>query len=543
MTSKKTKNDPLEDRKSLIESLYLVLQNVVRPVAYLEIQEQKETLDVRMLDSRGNLSISNQGARATSINMLDMYIASIFFDDFSPLTVGLTGLGKTYMINNLLETLFGNEGYYYLRLSGGIVGSNPIAPYIKSEIIEGRIVFHIDEEKIKRYGGIILDELSRGLADETLAILDCRVSINGDRKELVLEYVDGEGQTRYKQVARFAAMNPADNLHVLATQLDAAVQARLITLHMPNATSEMGSSLMNLSQVQMDLHMQLMQLLNDRGIDTKNWMQSYARITDSSNFSELINGECKEFFDIACQLYQDGPKEMHARNIGIIKSAKVKPKFELLEEKIAGRYLEGIDELRNKMRFKQIPREIVQIENISRAIAFIKGVKDESYRSAVSLNDLCVGYGIMLSGKCDSPQEVVNFFPSLSELRKQYDKLKALVESPSSKGEYGVRETIIAAAIEAGTNKGYEAFLENLDINIEKLNRDYTDSLQSIMVSRLVSDLVVFRHFVARNETEIGKILLSVQDAEEAQKYICEVYIRKGSQEAIYNNRLDTLLR
>src|SRR3989338_6273649 len=107
-------SDQKEMRKHFLRTVYETLDGVISPTPYLEISEGSN-IDVKFLNGKGRLPKPN----TTEVTLLDMDAASLFFDDFHLLYEGITGTGKTYTSDALFGTVFGPDGYYTLRLSGG----------------------------------------------------------------------------------------------------------------------------------------------------------------------------------------------------------------------------------------------------------------------------------------------------------------------------------------------------------------------------------------------------------------------------------------
>ena len=130
MAAKKLEQKEL--RKHFIQTLYGTLDSVVSPTPYMEITEG-DKVDVRFLDGKGRLPMPN----TTEVNVLDIDIASLFFDDFDILYEGVTGVGKTYTIDALFDAVFGSDGHCTLRLSGGILGSSALEPFTTTILENG----------------------------------------------------------------------------------------------------------------------------------------------------------------------------------------------------------------------------------------------------------------------------------------------------------------------------------------------------------------------------------------------------------------------
>ena len=90
-----TKLNQKDLRQHFIRTLYDTLDGVISPTPYLEIT-QGDNVDIKFLDGKGRLPMPN----TTEVTVLDIDIASLFFDDFHILYEGVTGVGKTYTRSN-----------------------------------------------------------------------------------------------------------------------------------------------------------------------------------------------------------------------------------------------------------------------------------------------------------------------------------------------------------------------------------------------------------------------------------------------------------
>src|SRR3989338_9374091 len=137
--------DPKNLRKEFISTLYQTLDGVVSPTPYLEIAEGKN-IDVKFLNGKARLPMPN----TTEVTVLDIDVASLFFDNFNILYEGVTGVGKTYTSDALFDTIFGSDGHYTVRLTGGILGSSVLEPFTVSALEHGIPKTRIDQTKCKR---------------------------------------------------------------------------------------------------------------------------------------------------------------------------------------------------------------------------------------------------------------------------------------------------------------------------------------------------------------------------------------------------------
>ena len=217
--------NPKELRQHFISSLYSTLEGVLSPTPYLEIADGK-TVNVTFLNGKGRLPSPN----TTEITILDMDIASLFFDEFNLLYEGVTGVGKTFTSDALFDTVFGPDGHYTLRLSSGVMGSSALEPFITTTLENGVPKSRIDKVKCQKYGALFIDEINRGDSQETFQVVDNVIHLNGDTGYLRVPIV---GTDRYKSIAIIAAMNPADAEHNAATELDIAGENRFLKFKFP----------------------------------------------------------------------------------------------------------------------------------------------------------------------------------------------------------------------------------------------------------------------------------------------------------------------
>ena len=187
-----------EMRKHFIQALYDTLENVVSPTPYLEIREG-DNVDVRFLNGKAMLPMPN----TTEVTVLDIDVASLFFDDFHILYEGVTGVGKTYTSDALFNAVFGPDGHYTIRLSGGVLGSSALEPFTTTTLENGVPKTRIDPEKCQKYGALFIDEINRGDSQEVFQVVDSVVHVNGDTGYLRIPIPGQEG--KYKGLAIIAA--------------------------------------------------------------------------------------------------------------------------------------------------------------------------------------------------------------------------------------------------------------------------------------------------------------------------------------------------
>src|SRR3989344_4015131 len=255
-----------EMRKHFIRTLYDTLEGVVSPTPYLEISEG-DNVDVRFLNGKARLPTPN----TTEVTVLDIDVASLFFDDFHILYEGVTGVGKTYTSDALFNAVFGPDGHYTLRLSGGVLGSSALEPFTTTTLENGVPKTRIDHQKCSKYGALFIDEINRGDSQEVFQVVDGKIHVNGDTGYL---RVPIPGTNRYKGLAVIAAMNPADAQHTSALELDIAGENRFLKFKFPNVVAEAGSSQLD-KKGSRNLHDQFWTEFAKRTDRKNGWRENY----------------------------------------------------------------------------------------------------------------------------------------------------------------------------------------------------------------------------------------------------------------------------
>ena len=513
-----------ELRKHFVSSLYDTLEGIVSPTPYLEIIEG-DRVSVNFLDGKGRLPSPN----STEINILDIDIASVFFDDFHILYEAMTGVGKSYTTDALFDAVYGPEGYYSLRLSGGVLGTSALEPFTTTVLENGVPKTRIDHEKCKRYGALFIDEINRGDSQETLQVVDGRINVNGDSEYLGMPI---PGTDRRKGLAIIAAMNPADAAHSSAIELDIAGENRFLKFRFPNGVSEAGSS--QLRKVRRgSFHEKFWNEFFRRTGLKGNWREIYPVVADTEGLVGGLNGETNEFIDCSLGYVGYDPKETFARNAEIMRQEGIEPRFAIKDDNDYKKILQAQGTLKHGF----VRRDIRKIRDLARLIAFIKGVKKGTYETGASLNDVTAAIGVVLESKTATGSDYGELMVLVNDARAAYSEIKKRMNVPEG---FGMRQGIFDAAIYAGAEKGFDAYLKSIDQGISALNTQSTSQSQSTINSRLLADLAVLEHFSRAHEPEVTKALK--EKGEGAFKQFSELYHAKKSQSSIYEHRLDSIV-
>jgi hypothetical protein len=517
--------DHKELRKKFIGTLYNALDGVVSPTPYMEIAEGTN-IDVKFLNGKARLPMPN----TTEVTVLDINVASLFFDDFHILYEGVTGVGKTYTSDALFDTIYGPDGHYTIRLSGGVLGSSALEPFTTTTLVNGIPKTRIDPEKCQKYGALFIDEINRGDSQEVFQVIDGRVHVNGDTGYLRVPIL---GTDRYKGLAIIAAMNPADAQHSSALELDIAGENRFLKFRFPNGVAEAASSQLE-KRISGCLYEKFWAEFGKITGQKGGWRENYPVITDPEQFANALNGETKEFIDAALGYVGYDPKETYGRNVELMQQGGFQPKFTIRDDNDYRKILEAQGTLKHGF----VRRDLRKIQDLSRLLSFIKGIKSGSYEANVSLNDVAAGIGVVLESKTVTGTDYGKLMTLVNDARAAYADMHKQMEIPDG---YGLRQAVWQAAIHAGNERGFEAYINTLNAGIAQLNTQATSAAQSTIRSRVLADLVVLEHFSKAHESDVTAALKEKDDG--VFKAFGELYDKKKAESSIYEHRLGSIMR
>ena len=519
--------DQREMRKHFIESLYGTLDEVVSPTPYLEITNG-DNVDVKFLNGRGRLPSKN----STEVNILDIDTASLFFDDFHILYEGVTGVGKTYTSDALFDAVFGPDGHYPLRLSGGVLGSSALEPFTTTTLENGIPKTRIDHEKCQKYGALFIDEINCGDQNEIFQVVDGKIHVNGDTGYLRIPIPETD---RYKSLAVIAAMNPADAQHSHAQELTIAGENRFLKFKFPNGVSEAGSSQLE-KRLLGDLHEQFWKRFKESSEMEGTWKDVYPLVTDPEQFPANLDGETREFIDTAIGYVGYDPKETFERNKDLMNQGDVEPRFSLRDDNDYGK----IRESQGKLKHGFVRRDLKKIRDLSRLLGFIRGIKDKSYNVSAGLNDVAASMGVILESKTITGTDHGSLMALVNDARKAYNELHN-DESMRTPEGYGMRQAVWQAAVYAGQKHGYDAYMNTLKQGIAGFNTQTSSPGQATIKSRVLADLVALEHFSKEYEDDVKTALK--EKGENSFKAFEEVYDSNKGSGSVYEHRLGSIMR
>jgi hypothetical protein len=518
--------DKTEVRRHFVESLYETLDGIVSPTPYVEITEG-ERVDIRFLNGKGRLPAEG----STEVTVLDINVASLFFDDFNILYEGVTGTGKTYTSDALFHAVFGEDGHYTIRLGGGLLGMSALEPFTKTVLDEGVPKAHIDHPKCERYGGLFIDEINRGDTQEVFQVVDGEIHINGDtgRLRLPIQVTD-----RYKKLAIIAAMNPSDAQHSSALELDLAGENRFLKFRFPNGADEAGTSQTDKKKYDERLGAEFWDKVRARTGLEGDWRALYPVITDPEQIDTELHGDAREFIDVALAYVGKDPLGTFDRNRELMESGGYKPRFAVAE----GNDLERVREAQKLLKHGFVRRDLPKVKNMANLLAFVKSVKDGTYDPSVSLYDVAASMGIVLESKKVTGSDEGRLMTLVNDALHSYHGIRGSMGVPEG---YGTRQAVWQAAINAGQGGGFEPYLNTIRKSIKAMNTQTRGTSDATLRSRLVADLAVLDHFSRAHQDGIEGALK--QDGDASFVAFREVYENNKKKASVYEHRLSSLMR
>ncbi len=458
-------------RTAFVESLYSTLRNVVlaTPLFYIPKKDDSFVINFSNTDFNGSEEVS----------ALDISIAALF-SNANLLFEGETGTGKTYVAKSLFETVFGSEGYYSLRLNGGMLNNSVFEPFTKVVLDNGVPKVVVNEEKLSSYGAIFVDEVNRGDTNELLQLLDGVVVLNGKIYNLNLPIIGSDG---YKKIVVFGAVNPDSGEYTGVSSLDAAVEGRFLKMFFRNGLEFLSSQL---DIEPLDLHASFSEKFKEKTNIEYDWKTIYPLIS-STNF--VFDSYSKEVLDVFSAFFSN-PVESFEKNLSIIEASGVKPAFSLKEDN-------DFELLVSKLSFKTpfSRRDVNSVYQWSKILDFIGNFKTTNYHHNVVPSSLSLVLSNKISDKESAPSAV-------EEIYKSY---KSILDSFNVPLGFSFRNVVLESAFRYSKSRGYDGFVYVLDETLNRLNKE-TSSISSVVLSRVMSDIALLKLFVENHAQQLHSL-------------------------------------
>jgi hypothetical protein len=530
-----------------VNSLYRVLAAFSVPAPLYRLLYDHGANHIQMIETQGHAQVP--GPDALDVGALDVAVISNL-RDIPVLFEGETGVGKTYVSQSFLRTLFPRESCISLRLSGNTFLNNIFQPFLEGSIENGMPVTRIKMQAVESIAGMFVDEINRGDPQNVLQFLDNELYNAGQFMRLGIRIPrlhDGKVtlERRRKKLAILTAQNPpatADAKFAGALELDAAVDNRLLKINFGNAANSAGTTLW-LEEEPPDPHQEFLgtfRLLASQylGVDqaafetlTADWLSLYAWIADPWWTDKPILYSGLELADLLiCVLGGQLPRAYQyerqvCRDWRARLGLPVIAEMELTETERSQKIQQAI----GTFKVPVIYRDIVQIKKLADVLATLRTLKEASraadavkaYLSArrvVTVREVAGAAALMARNKQASGSDSV--VPVINEVLVQYVALVALAQKVTkyARSQFdledenvGVKKLVLAKAMRdtIGAGKGAGLLRKKVVELVNKLRDGLSASadVRNLLLMRLLADLLTFCGFVAEHESEFDAVL------------------------------------
>jgi MoxR-like ATPase len=474
----------------------------VQPVPYLYIKVDGPT-SISVEHCNGSPHVPRRNKKGDYEVMLVDLLSSLLFFKVPVLLQGPTGAGKSYVVREFLDAVFGHEGYYYVRLDRSLTGRSLMDPFLERKIIKKLPMTTIAKERCCRYGAIFIDEPNRGDSQDTLQVIDGTISLYGENSDLGLPI---PGTNRLKSPFIVAAMNPSNDQYISTEKIDAAVENRLLRINYPaEPFNEQSTKLGNAARI--NTHVQFWNEIRLQTGLKGGWRDLFPSITDQFLFNKQVPDDVQEFIEIATSCLD--PERTFPENEDIAGNFGFQFSFAFRDDDDFKRIKEA-RKLLGKFAFSN--RDLVKLQNLARALALVRAYKKQLKDVIVSIEDTTVAFIMLLESKrSDEKGKPMLFSDIMRDIMRSYKQIRVELKMNNV---YGLRPGILNAAVNFGKGRGHAALLRVIDSNTKRLNTPYTNIADATMRARLLADLLCLRDFCYGYKDQVDAALkLSDYDA------------------------------
>lgn len=529
---------------SFAKSIYSVVRRDCTPSPLYRISFDKKNRNLDMHETLGHSYVPRKGS--LDISDLDILLMSNL-REIPCLIEGETGIGKTFVSQRYLSTVFKEGNYFSHRLSGNAFMNNLFQHFQEGKMQNGMPVIEAKLDKIQTTAAGIIDEINRGDPTETLQLFDNEMHLGGVIYKLGIpipeiknnQYNEKSGRT--KKMFLISAQNPSstDDAKFTGTMpLDAAVDNRLLKTYMSNAAASAGSTIW-LGDGKGKRHDVFLkefasQAAKHLGIEEKvfqdsdsDWLSTYAWITDPSKTDKPVLYSALELSDFMISIFGGNLIEYFKYEKDVLKSwgTELGRPIEIKEDLQETDRIKKLHEITNSYKVPIIFRDIVQIKRVADILSTLKNIKDalgnsdpvQSYLDAkrlVTVREVAEATAMVSRNKqkANSPSPVY----AINEVLNQYCKLTEEYMKDAKRfhptfdiydAQAGIKNVALYSAVreniadKGGIDSLVEKITEEARNLIKKIS--LTEEVRNIMVARSASDLMTFCGFLAQYKDEL----------------------------------------
>lgn len=524
------------------QSVYSIVRRDCTPSPLYEVFFDKTNHNISMEETRGYSNVPKKGV--LSIDDLDILMLDNFRD--IPLLIeGETGIGKTFVSQRYLSTVFHEGEYFSHRLSGNAFMNNLFQHFQEGKMVNGMPVIEAKTDRIETTAAGIVDEINRGDPNETLQLFDNEMHLGGVIYKLgipIPEIKDGkynERSGKKKKMFLICAQNPpaTDDAKFTGTmELDAAVDNRLLKVYMSNSAPSAGSTLWlgdgKGKRHELFLGDFVKRTAGYLGLDEKilaeesesNWLSTYAWITDPAKTDKPILYSALELADFMTSVFSGNLIEyyQYERKVLADWDTQLGRDVKIKEDMQETDRVKKIHEIVGSFKVPIIFRDIVQIKRVSDILSTLKNIKDalgkedpvQAYmdaRKLVTIREVAEATALVCRNKQrpKSPSPVY----AINEVLNQYKKLteeymgEAKKLNPSLdiyEPGAGIKNIAITRAIRENISQsgGVDGLITQITAEVKKLTKKISASeeIRNVMIARSASDLMTLCGFLEQHK-------------------------------------------
>ncbi|MBN2151254.1 MAG: hypothetical protein JW839_07415 [Candidatus Lokiarchaeota archaeon] len=496
----------------------------VKPVPFAYVRSDGHA-GVLVEICNGQPRVPRPGKEDYEITILDLLESCIFFD-IPVLLEGATGVGKTFLLTQMFNTLFGSTGYYYVRLERSLTGRSVMDPFLTRTLVKKLPMTSIDKPRCSHYAGIFIDEPNRGDSQDTLQILDSKISLYGEDAELGMP-IPGTGRLKPPFIA--AAMNPNDARYAATEPVDGAVESRLLRITYPATRGKRSGGKCKAPEGCHELFWA--DFRRETGLAGA-WRDLYPAVTDPANFTGSLPGDVLEYIDLATS-YLDAEASF-AQNELVATQLGFRFNFTFRDDDDFKMVNEAKKALGDAV-FSE--RDLEKLKNLTLAIALLRAYKRDLKAVVASIEDAAVALVILLENKRHhGATRALLLAEIVRELTRTYRQIRKDFGMPDG---FGLEPAIFQVAVDFGLGKSVASIERIIDANIKRFNVSFTSIADASMRAQFIADLLSVRDFCNKNHREV-EAALKLPTFEMAFQRIWMAYEKEKALWTFYQARLDS---
>lgn len=559
------------------QALYGVVRKMAAPSPLYRLAYDGRHNVLRMEETAGDSLVPEDGS--LDVNDLDMLLMGSL-RDIPILFEGESGVGKTFISQAFMRTVFPKEGAVSLRLSGSTFLNNVFQPFLEGKIEGGMPVTRIKASAVDGIAAMLVDEINRGDPQNILQLLDNELYNSGAFARLGPEIPElgDDGRVRRsgrrKKLVIVSAQNPsatADAKFTGASQLDAAVDNRLLKISFGNAANSVGSGVWLTEECRDPFgdfigafvartaqHLGLRE--GDVPVSKENWLSVYPWVTDSSRTDKPILYSALELTDLlSAVLGGDLPRKLqYEARVANAWGSRLGMKLRVPEEARETEEVKKIHDIIATFKAPLIFRDIVQIKKLADVLSTLSSLRCAmcaadpvgcylTLEKFVGVREVACASALLARGK--QQPSAPSATPLVNEVAVQYVSLTEAVQaglgylSASFDGRdpnAGIKKPALFRAVRDALKHGdgAEKLAARLGGETSKIaGLAGSGVIRAIMACKASADLLTLAGFVAQHTREVDEALRPFRKTDRVGEAVAALtdffYERKGSHAAV----------